>query len=90
MSRSIWITIVLFLAMTMGLSACGSSSDDAPAAEQSASEESSPAEAVVADGMLPEVNPLEVTGPIVTAGSSTVYPLSEAMAERFCQPCDQG
>jgi len=33
--------------------------------------------------MLPEVNPLEVTGPIVTAGSSTVYPLSEAMAERF-------
>lgn len=32
---------------------------------------------------LPEVNPLEVTGDIVTAGSSTVYPLSEAMAERF-------
>ncbi|HSJ56845.1 MAG TPA: PstS family phosphate ABC transporter substrate-binding protein [Anaerolineae bacterium] len=32
---------------------------------------------------LPEVNPLEVTGDIVSAGSSTVYPLSEAMAERF-------
>ena len=32
---------------------------------------------------LPEVDPLEVTGDIVTAGSSTVYPLSEAMAERF-------
>ena len=32
---------------------------------------------------LPEVNPLEVTGDIVTAGSSTVYPLSERMAERF-------
>lgn len=32
---------------------------------------------------LPGVNPLEVTGDIVTAGSSTVYPLSEAMAERF-------
>jgi phosphate transport system substrate-binding protein len=32
---------------------------------------------------LPEVNPLEVTGDIVTAGSSTVFPLSEAMAERF-------
>ena len=32
---------------------------------------------------LPEVNPLEVSGDIVTAGSSTVYPLSEAMAERF-------
>ncbi len=34
-------------------------------------------------GMLPEVNPLEVTGDIVTAGSSTVFPLSERMAERF-------
>jgi len=33
--------------------------------------------------VLPAVNPLEVTGPIVTAGSSTVFPLSEAIAERF-------
>jgi phosphate transport system substrate-binding protein len=32
---------------------------------------------------LPAVNPLEVSGDIVTAGSSTVFPLSEAMAERF-------
>ena len=33
--------------------------------------------------MLPEVNPLEVTGDIITAGSSTVFPLAEALAERF-------
>ncbi len=33
--------------------------------------------------LLPEVNPLEVTGDIVTAGSSTVFPLAERMAERF-------
>ncbi len=32
---------------------------------------------------LPGVNPLKVTGNIITAGSSTVYPLSERMAERF-------
>lgn len=32
---------------------------------------------------LPEVNPLEVTGNIVTSGSSTVFPLSQAMAQRF-------
>ncbi len=32
---------------------------------------------------LPEVNPLEVTGDIISAGSSTVFPLTEAMAERF-------
>ncbi len=33
--------------------------------------------------LLPEVNPLEVSGNVVTAGSSTVYPLAERMAERF-------
>jgi phosphate transport system substrate-binding protein len=32
---------------------------------------------------LPEVNPLEVEGDIITAGSSTVFPLAERMAERF-------
>ncbi len=32
---------------------------------------------------LPEVDPLAVTGDIITAGSSTVGPLSERMAERF-------
>jgi len=32
---------------------------------------------------LPEVNPLDVTGDIITAGSSTVFPLSEAVAEKF-------
>lgn len=35
------------------------------------------------DGVLPGVNPLKVQGDIITAGSSTVFPLSEAMAERF-------
>jgi phosphate binding protein len=33
--------------------------------------------------MLPEVNPLEVNGDIIVAGSSTVFPLTERMAERF-------
>lgn len=46
---------------------------EAPAAEAPAMSESG----------LPEVNPLEVTGDIIVAGSSTVYPLTEAMAERF-------
>ncbi len=32
---------------------------------------------------LPEVNPLEVSGDIVTGGSSTVFPLTERMAARF-------
>ncbi|MGH2542239.1 MAG: substrate-binding domain-containing protein, partial [Ardenticatenaceae bacterium] len=35
------------------------------------------------EGMLPAVNPLEASGDILVAGSSTVFPLTEAMAERF-------
>jgi phosphate transport system substrate-binding protein len=37
----------------------------------------------VAPGTLPMADPLAVTGDIVTAGSSTVFPLSERMAERY-------
>jgi phosphate transport system substrate-binding protein len=36
-----------------------------------------------ADGILPRVNPMAAAGAIVTAGSSTVFPLSERMVERF-------
>ena len=39
--------------------------------------------ATIAEGVLPLVDPLDVTGDIVTAGSSTVFPLSEAMVDRF-------
>lgn len=58
----------------------------APAeAAPAATEAPAPAEApaAMAESGLPEVNPLEVTGAIIVAGSSTVYPLTEAMAERF-------
>ncbi|MCA9895821.1 MAG: substrate-binding domain-containing protein, partial [Anaerolineae bacterium] len=33
--------------------------------------------------VLPEVDPLDVTGDIVSAGSSTVFPLAERIAEEF-------
>ena len=39
--------------------------------------------AKAAGAQLPEVKPLEVKGNIVSAGSSTVFPLSERMATRF-------
>ena len=35
--------------------------------------------------VLPEVDPLDLTGDIVVAGSSTVYPLTERMAELFTE-----
>jgi len=35
------------------------------------------------DNLLPPVNPAALTGDIIIAGSSTVFPLAEKMAERF-------
>ncbi len=60
----------------------------APAAEVAPTEapvaEAPAAEAPAAEAMmLEEVDPAAVTGDIITAGSSTVFPLSEAMATRF-------
>ena len=40
-------------------------------------------EAPTSSTMLPEVDPASVTGDIIVAGSSTVYPLTEWMAEQF-------
>ncbi len=40
-------------------------------------------EAAMPGMMLPEVDPSTVSGNIIAAGSSTVYPLSEALAQRF-------
>jgi phosphate transport system substrate-binding protein len=64
------------------LAACGGSDDEAAPVDEPATLSGSVAVAELTDG-LPEVNPLEVTGDIISAGSSTVFPLSEAMAERF-------
>ena len=40
--------------------------------------------------VLPAMDPAEYSGDIITAGSSTVYPLSERMAERFQEEGFQG
>jgi phosphate transport system substrate-binding protein len=57
-----------------------------PVATEAPAETQAPAmtEAPAAEGtMLPEVDPAALSGKIVVAGSSTVYPLTEAMADRF-------
>ena len=88
-----WFWIVLLVAALM-VSACGGAAPaaeapvaEAPAAEAPATEapaaEAPAAAAPSGAGLLPAVNPLEVTGDIIVAGSSTVYPLTERMAERF-------
>ena len=68
------------------LAACGGGVQATPAPAQPEAEPTpAPAQPVGAGAsvQLPEVNPLKVTGDIITAGSSTVFPLSERIAERF-------
>ena len=58
-----------------------------PSESEAAPDEETAAEEETMEEMtelgLPAVDPLAVSGDIVTAGSSTVFPLSERMAERF-------
>ncbi len=87
------VTLGLFIILALLLSACAPTvtpttptpQTSAPSTTQEPTgptEEPKPVEEK-AFGILPPVNPLEVKGDIITAGSSTVYPLSEAMAARF-------
>ena len=81
----------LFILAILALAAC-SSEPEATATPRTVevpaeSEAEAPAEEeeteMMPDRGLPPVDPLAVSGDIVTAGSSTVFPLSERMAERF-------
>ena len=55
----------------------------APAEPTAAPVEPTAEPAPVESGILPEVDPAALSGTIYAAGSSTVYPLSEAVAEQF-------
>lgn len=83
MRRSVF---VFFSLAVLLLASCG-----APAATSTpqAFEDTAPAppatptQPAAAGVELPAVDPAQVTGDVVSAGSSTVYPLSERIAERF-------
>jgi phosphate transport system substrate-binding protein len=87
--RRLWMSILILVALV----AVGCTQTAAPTAttgvtEPTATPQASAPTATTANqsgtgSMLPEVNPLEVSGDIVAAGSSTVFPLAERMAERF-------
>lgn len=76
------IFLVLALAVT-ALAGCGATPEAATPAGAPSPAAAAAQEVAVQENGLPEVNPLEVSGDIIVAGSSTVYPLTEAMAERF-------
>ena len=77
------LLIVSLLIAALAVAACGGSDEETSPAAEPAMEEKTVAASDESMSGLPEVNPLEVTGDIISAGSSTVFPLSEAMAERF-------
>ena len=73
--RIIGLIALLFLGVTT-LAMSGSKAEENAASWDFITEDSD-------DPVLPGINPLEVRGNIITAGSSTVFPLTERMAERF-------
>jgi phosphate binding protein len=84
------MTMLLLLAALLLMAACAAPAaaptTDAAATEAPATEAAAEAAAEAAPaGELPAVDPLAVTGDIIAAGSSTVYPLAERMAERFVE-----
>ncbi len=84
MKKQITILLIIVMAFSVILGACSSNEPAAPAQPTAASGQPDPTAAPEAPTtLLPMVNPLEVTGDIITAGSSTVFPLAERMAQRF-------
>ncbi len=93
MRKHLFALIMVLVVASMALVACGGSPEVAApqtsgdtAAPQTTEEEAAPAEEAameMSDGMLPMVDPAAVSGDVVSAGSSTVFPLAEVMAERF-------
>ena len=78
-----WILAALLMTALFVTACSGAAAPATEAATEAPAEAEAPAEVATGAAALPEVNPLEVSGDIIMAGSSTVYPLAEAMAERF-------
>ncbi len=74
---------ILGLWMAVLLAACRGPAADEAAEAVPVAEEAAATAAMAGPAGLPMVDPMSVTGDVVIAGSSTVYPLAERMAERF-------
>lgn len=86
MSKNFRSFVFVIIALSFVLAACGTPAAEQPAAEQpaeqpAATEAAAPAE----EDPMAMYAPDAVEGDVVTAGSSTVFPVSERMAELFQQ-----
>lgn len=82
MRRSIFIALSLLSVLAVLLSACAPEATQTVQPTQAAVQPATEVPAVPSTG-LDDVDPGLVTGNIITAGSSTVYPLSEAVVNLF-------
>ena len=90
MSKFVRMSLFLLVALSLVLAACGAPAEEAPATEAvveaPATEEMAATEAAteeVVEDPMAMYAPDMVEGDVITAGSSTVFPLSERMAELF-------
>jgi len=91
MRKNLYVLIAAFVLASMVLAACGGSTLQTPApaepAEPAAPAEptTAPAEPASPEDPMTMYAPDAVSGDIVIAGSSTVFPLAERMIERFAE-----
>ncbi len=97
MFRHVLRMLTIFMVAAIVLTACAPAATpttapaqtEAPAAptqapvEEPAEPTQAPATVSEQTVMLPEIDPFDVSGDVIMAGSSTVFPLAERMAERF-------
>lgn len=81
MSKIVRSFIFVLVALSLVLAACGAPATEAPVATEAPATEAA-TEAVVEDPMAMYA-PDAVTGDIITAGSSTVFPVTERMKQRY-------
>lgn len=75
--------LALMGVLLLVIAACGGSTTTTTAATTTSVAPTTTAATSTTDEGLPLVDPLSVTGDIVTAGSSTVFPLTEVVAAQF-------
>lgn len=85
MSKNVRSFMFVMVALSLMLAACGTPATEAPTAAPVATEVPAEPTAVPTEDPMAMYAPDAVTGDIITAGSSTVFPLSERMAELFQQ-----
>ena len=78
MQKKLFTMFALLMVASLALTACGSAATEAPAAPAAE-------EPTASTDPMEMYAPYSVTGDIVMAGSSTVFPLAERMIERFAE-----